>query len=310
MFILVKDVLKKSKLIKMAYTKMVELTRAFFPKFSAKYEYLIAYGHCCNLDNPVTFSEKLLWLSLNTYKDNPLIMQLCDKYLVRDFVCERTGSNYLNELYSVYNSIENINFDELPKSFALKVSQGCTTNIFCENKEAYDRKDFYKILTKWKKSQYLYDRCIANVGGIAVKDLKKFYICEKLLKEKGKKSPTDYKIYCFNGEPKAILVITDRFENITGAFMSTRWDYLSGLTGSKYHKTQMEFKKPQSLETMLDVARKLSHGFPFVRVDMYDIDGKAIFGEMTFFPNGCIHMQETLIDGKTMGELLDISYLL
>lgn len=303
-----KTVIKRIPGLVSAYTKADRFLKAFFPRFHAKYAYRIAYGKPCNLKNPQTLSEKLLWLSLNTYRNNRQIMDLCDKYRVREFVAEKAGEDYLNELYKVYNSIESIRFDEMPEQFALKISQGCGTNIICDNKTSYGENRFYSELKEWRKKQGIYDKIICDVGGIRRKELKKYYICERLLKEKGKKSPTDYKFYCFNGEPKAILVISDRFENKTGLFMNLDWTVLSELTGA-YHKPDKVYDRPNALEQMIEMAKKLSQGFPFVRVDMYDVDGKAIFGEMTFFPNGCIHLQETLVEGKSMGELLDISYL-
>lgn len=291
------------------YGRCCAFLKAYFPTLAAKVAYRVAYGKKCNLKDPKTFSEKLLWLSLNTYKNNPLILDLCDKYLVRDYISDMVGSGYLNEMYAVYDSLSDLRLDVLPNTFALKVSQGCATNLFCEDKNQFSSSLFEKTIMSWSKKQKLYDKAMANIGGISVKQLKKYYLCEKLLKEPGKTSPTDYKIYCFNGVPKAILVIEDRFGDKTGIFMTPEWTFLSELS-KEYKKPVITHQKPESLEQMITVAKKLSADFPFVRVDMYDIDGKAIFGELTFFPNGCIHAQETLVDGKTMGELLDISQLI
>ena len=304
-----KRLLKKIPFVKSSYDWLVAFSKAYMPKSRAKIAYRIAYGKKCNLQNPQTLSEKLLWLSLNTYRNNPVVLSLCDKYEVREYVKEKIGESYLNELYRVYYSIDDIHFEELPNSFALKVSQGCTTNIFCEDKDKYSKAEFDKTLDEWRSDQRLYDKMMADIGGVPVKELKKYYVCEKYLKEEGRKSPTDYKIYCFNGVPKAILVISDRFEHKTGLFMTPDWTFLSELSGH-YKSPAKVYDRPESLESMLYAARTLSEGFPFVRVDMYDINGKAVFGEMTFFPNGCIHLQETNIDGKTMGQLLDISELI
>lgn len=303
-----KAFLKKRPFIKETYSWLVAFAKAYLPRTRAKIAYKVAYGTNCNLDDPKTLSEKLLWLSLNTYRNNPLVLKLCDKYRVREYVSERIGDGYLNELYSVYTSIDDIHFNELPNSFALKVSQGCTTNIICENKKTFDEKKFNGTLKKWSESQRLYDKMMADIGGVPVNKLEKYYICEKYLKEPGKKSPTDYKIYCFNGEPKAILVISDRFGDKTGLFMNTDWTLLSELSGA-YHRPEKIYDRPESLDDMLFAAKELSEDFPFVRVDMYNIEGKAIFGEMTFFPNGCVHLQETEIEGRPMGDLLDISNL-
>lgn len=288
------------------YNKLISFMQTYMPKTRAKIEYYIAYHKKINLKNPQTFSEKLIWLSLHTYKNNPTVLNLCDKYLVREFVAKKVGNEILNELYYVWDDISKINYRDLPYSFALKVSQGCTTNLLCRDKSKLAETDFYQTINAWNKKQHIYDKMMANVGGIKVSELKKYYICEKYLFQDGQTTPIDYKIYCFNGIPKAILVISNRFENKTGLFMTPDWKVLSELSGH-YSKPIKVYSRPESLSTMLDVAKKLSKGFPFVRVDMYDVQGKAIFGEMTFFPNGCINLQETSIDGKTMGELLDLA---
>lgn len=298
--------LKENKIIKKTYTKFQEFTKAYFPVTRAKLAYYISYGEKCNLEHPKTFSEKLLWLSLNTYRNNPVILQLSDKYLVRDYVKEKVGEDILNELYCVWEATDDINIKDLPNSFALKVSQGCKTNIFCSNKEKLDLEHLKDTLEEWDSGQYLYDKMMADIGGVQIKELKKYYICEKYLYQEGQEAPIDYKIYCFNGEPKAILVIGDRFSEKKGVFMTPNWEFLAKLKG-KYKVPEKMFDKPNSLNKMIDIAKKLSAPFPFVRVDLYDIDGKPVFGELTFFPNGCINMQETHVDSISMGEHLDIS---
>ncbi len=298
--------LKKNKLLRKLYAKFINFYRAYFPTASAKLKYYIAYGEKINLTNPRTFSEKLLWLSLNTYRSNLQVLELSDKYLVRKYIKEKVGGNILNELYHVWEFPSEIKLEKLPESFALKLSMGCTTNVLCRNKANFAQEQLDSILKKWAYGQYLYDKQMADIGGIQVKDLTKYYICEKLLYQDGEDFPIDYKFYCFNGEPKAILVIGDRYKDKTGVFMTPKWEFLSELKG-EYKVPGKPFTKPKSLDTMVEVARKLSADFPFVRVDLYDISGKTIFGEMTFFPSGCIKMQETDINGISMGDLLDIT---
>lgn len=280
--------------------------KAYLPTIRAKIAYRVAYGKRCDLKNPSTFCEKLLWLSLNTYRNNMQVLNLCDKYLVRSYVEKKIGKEYLNELYAVYDNLNQIQYDNLPNSFVLKVSQGCTTNIFCKDKSIYNRNLFEETVKGWAKNQKLYDKMMADIGGVRIKDYKKYYVCEKYLCEEGKSSPTDYKFYCFHGEPKAVLVVSDRFGDETGLFLTPEWEILQEQTGA-FRKPEVLYAKPQSLQEMLVVARVLSAGFPFVRVDLYDINGKVIFGEMTFFPNGCIRPVEAEIEGKPMGELLDIT---
>lgn len=299
---------KRSRLIRKMYGKFISFLGAYFPSMGAKIKYRIAYGEKCDLNNPKTFSEKLLWLSLNTYRNNPLILKLSDKYLVRDYIAQQGLSDILSGLYHVWEDPKEIDFGKLPKSFVLKLSQGCGTNILCADKDLLDEIMVCSTLGKWKSGQFLYDKRMANVGGLTVRELKKYYLCEEYLNPNGDGGLVDYKIYCFNGVPKAILVISGRFSEINGVFMTPDWAFLSELKG-KYKVPDKPFPRPKSLDRMIEVARKLSEPFPFVRVDMYDVSGEAIFGELTFFPNGCVKMQETEINGKTMGELLDITYV-
>lgn len=293
-------------LIHKGYGRLIEFMKAYMPRTRAKLAYYVAYREKCNLDEPKTFSEKLLWLSLNTYRNNPLILRLSDKYLVREYISNKGYEDILNTLHYVWNKKENIDFEILPPKFVLKMSQGCQTNILCPDKMKLDINKSVSIIKKWDSNQYLYDKMMADIGGISVNDMKKYYICEEYLEQENQKELVDYKIYCFNGEPKAILVIGDRFDQKKGAFMSMDWDYISDLKG-QYRRSESVFEKPKSLKKMIEVSKTLSAEFPFVRVDLYDINGRVVFGELTFFPNGCIKMQETKLEGKSMGELLDIS---
>jgi hypothetical protein len=298
--------LKKNRWINALYRALLAFGKAYMPITRARLAYWVTYRKALNLKHPTTFSEKLLWLSFHTYRNNPQIMRLSDKFFVRPYVTEVVGDHVLNPLLRVYEDLSDIRWEDLPSSFALKISQGCKTNLLVEDKAAIQPQLLSDTLQSWGTGQRLYDREMANIGGIALSDYKKVYVLEPFLSQPGEASPIDYKFYCFNGEPKAILVIQDRFGHKKGLFMSLDWQVLSHLTGS-YQDPSGVFERPKGLEQMIEVAKKLSQPFPFVRVDLYDLDGRVVFGELTFFPNGCIGMQETVIDGKTMGEWLDLS---
>src|SRR5699024_11452900 len=120
-------------------------------------------------------------------------------------------------------------------------------------------------------------------------------ICEKYLARDEEELPVDYKIYCFNGVPKTILVMEDREKETKGVFMTPEWDFISYI--SKYQKPKTIPKKPKSLETMLEAASNLSKPFPFVRVDFFEYEKQAIFGELTFTPAGSVSLATTKIDG-------------
>ena len=143
------------------------------------------------------------------------------------------------------------------------------------------------------------------------KDVNKKILVEKFLSTNTGSLPPDYKLYCFNGKCKAILYIADRDKHEhKAAFFDTAWNYL-GLPYKEGKPAQyIEFdplpKAPEALSSMITVAEDLAREFPFVRVDFYDVDGKAIFGEMTFTPAGGHDVSEIDIDGVTMGQMLQI----
>lgn len=299
-----KNTLKKSKTIKRLYSSLLLFLRAFVPHAWAQLTHVIAYGKRPKLKEPKTFSEKLLWLSLNDYRNNLLVMNCSDKYLVREYVEKCGHKEVLNTLYSVWEKPSDIDWESLPESFALKLSQGWNTNIICSNKLNLDITAAQAKVINWHKGQRLYDRVMAGIGGVRVRDLKKYYIAEKYLGTNQNEVPVDYKFYCFNGKPMAILVISDRYSGqVHGCFMDTEWNYLAPLKGY-YSSVDTTFSQPESLVKMLKIASELSVHFPFVRVDFYEYEGEPVLGELTFFPNGCVNMQETAVNGVSMGDLL------
>lgn len=269
------------------------------PTLSTKILYKRSKGEKLNLKQPKTFSEKLLYLKLNTYYNNPLVTKCADKYMVREYIKEKGFNELLNELIGVYDSVDQIKWKELPQKFVLKCNHGSGYNIICTDKNKLDIDYTKKQLKKWMSEDYWKFSAEVNY-----KFIKKKIICEKYLDTDIGFLPIDYKIYCFNGEPKAILVMFDRDSSPKGVFMSTNWEFISNV--DKYGAIDELPEKPYSLETMISAARKLSEPFPFVRVDFYQYLNQAIFGEMTFTPAGGISPSETEIDEKSMGELLNI----
>ena len=291
------------------YRFLMPKLQALSPRLWAKLQYRYVYGKPCHLSRPRTFSEKLLWLWLNTYRGNPTIMRLCDKYEVREYIKECGFDDILNELYFVTDDPSSIRYEDLPGQFVLKLSQGWNTNLLCKNKEDLQPHTLRDFLHQCSQGNYFYDIGAARIGGVKRKELHKHYICERYLSDESQSIPIDYKVYCFHGQPKAILYIAGRFKQKKGCFMSPEWDY-QGCLNDTYQRMITPPERPPHLSQMLEYASKLSAPFPFVRVDFYDIGGKLIFGEMTFFPNGCIGMQETSVGGHAMTELLqlDIGY--
>lgn len=271
---MVKSILKSNKYTYIFIKKVKSFPSMLLPdKTFIKLQYKSKTGIALNLNDPKTFNEKIQWLKIN-YR-NPLYPICADKFAVRNFVKERIGSNVLNDLYCVYKSTKEIDYNELPKSFVLKVTHGSGQNIIVQDKSTIDETQINKKLDIFMKFNHYY-----SGREWAYKNIPPRIVCEKYLDDNGK-PPKDYKIFCFGGEPKIIQVDTDRFDEHKRSFYDIDWNKLNVVY--KY-KDAGTIDKPHTLNTMLEYAGKLSSEFPFVRVDFYEISDRVIFGEMTFYP--------------------------
>lgn len=268
------------------------------PILYSKRVYRKTFGKKLNLKNPVEFNEKLMWLKFNTYYNNDLITQCADKYRVRDYVKKCGCEEILNDLIGVYNNINEIEWKSLPNKFALKCNHGAGYNIICTDKNKLDEEQVKKQLSKWIKEDY--SKIAAEMQ---YKNINRKIICEKYIDMGNNKLPTDYKLYCFNGKVKIILVMKDRESIVTREFYNEKWErvYLREYEGSPAQPTS----KPDNLEKMIEYAEKLSKPFEFVRVDLYDVNQKIIFGELTFTPTGCLAKYKNDVS-KEMGSWINI----
>ncbi len=246
-----------------------------WPELTLKLKFKRHTGYKLNLNNPRSYNEKLQWLML--YWFDPQATICADKYLVRKFVSERGLGHLLNDLYGVYDKVEDINIDNLPDEFVLKVNHGCGQNIFCDNKSSLNWKLEKKKIKKWlKRNQYYYS---LEWG---YKDIKPKIIIEKLIKPDNGKVPKDYKVFCFHGEPKYILVVSDRGKGTTKFdFFDIEWNRIDVL--NHYPNSKENLLRPEKLDDILEYSKILSNGFPHMRVDFYIEQDKVIFGECTFF---------------------------
>lgn len=273
-----KNLLKKSEIVTVLYDKSKEI----YYKYLISDEKLIKkkfkekLGREVELNNPIKFNDKLQWLKL--YWHDPLATKCADKYEVREFVKERIGEEYLNELYGVYNSVEEIDLDKLPKSFVLKATHGSGWNIICKDKNKMNWNVEFKKMKRWLRKNYYYQ----GKHEWVYKDIKPRIICEKYLSEENGQPPNDYKIFCFNGEPKLIQVDIDRFTSHRRNFYDLNWNF-KNIEILYPNNPNYQIPKPSCLDEMLDLSRKLSKDFPHVRVDFYVIENRIIFGELTFF---------------------------
>lgn len=275
------------------------------PKLNTDVIYFVKNKKFINWSNPKTLVEKILKLRINDYNSNPLVRKCADKYCVREYVTQNGYGSMLNELIVAYDDPEEIDLTTLPERFALKLNYGCGYNIICEDKNSIDLEKVKQKIKRWYK-----EKPWLSYAELQYKVDNKKILIERFLEGKNGLFPEDYKLYCFNGEPMAILYMMGReTKNIKSGFFDLNWNYL-GKPKSKKKYFSFESnnlpKPPKSLNNMIEAARKLSEPFPFVRIDFYDLDGSAIFGEMTFSPVAGFDVSEIDINGREMGSFLDI----
>lgn len=236
-------------------------------------------GREVEFKEPINFTDKLQWLKLNWY--DPLATSCADKYEVRRLVSNKIGKIYLNKVYKVYETVDDIDIGKLPKSFVLKGTHGSGFNIICKDKNEMNWNLEKKRMRRWLKKNYYW-----QTREWVYKDIKPRIICEQYLSEDNEHgSLTDYKFYCFNGKPTYCQVIRGRGSNETIDFYDVKWNNM-GFSGLRpLPNSNLDSKKPDKYEEMIDLAKILSENFPFVRVDFYYVNNNIYFGELTFFPH-------------------------
>lgn len=254
--------------------KLVTLLKKFFPVSYVKYRYKTLFGKKLNLKNPQNFNEKILWLML--YWQHPLVVTCADKYRMRDYVKKCGCIEYMPKLYGVYKNTNEIEWDKFPEKFAIKCNHGCKMNIICSDKSNFNIQESERKLNYWMHDNYAY-----HVYEPHYAHIKPLILCEEYIKTEAGVFPDDYKIYCFNGKAKVVLVCMER----QGSKLRLEWYDLDwNPLDIGRDKNEQKAKKPSCLDEMIKCAEKLANPFPYVRVDFYDKDGKAVLGEMTFTP--------------------------
>ncbi|MDF2685619.1 MAG: hypothetical protein K0S55_800 [Clostridia bacterium] len=284
------------------YKKLINKSYRYYIRNRKKViteDYIKRIGAIPDLSNPKTFNEKINWLKLNWH--DTLAVDCADKFAVRQVVKERYGESILNTLYGVYENPNEIDFDKLPEQFILKVNNGCGNHIICKDKKLLDIKKVKSILINGIKDKYhIYNNEWCYEG------IKPNINCEKLLDENGL-SPNDYKFFCNYGEPKFLYVASERQTGVKFDFFDMSFNHIP--VKQHYDMSAFKISKPFNFDEMVKVARKLSKGFPFVRVDLYNINGKIIFGEYTFFHMSGGEKFEPEIYDEIFGNMIDISPL-
>ena len=234
-------------------------------------------GKKLNLSNPQTFNEKLQWLKLNDRNEIYTIM--VDKYLVKEYVADKLGKQYIIPTLGVWERFDQIDFNLLPNQFVLKCTHDSGGLVICKDKASFDIASARRLIEKSLKRNYY-----SLWREWPYKAVKPRIIAEKYMTDGNQTQElTDYKIHCFNGVPKVILVCRDRFKDMSEDFYYTNWEHIP-VKRPLHRNSDTPINKPQELDEMLCLAEKLSKDIPFSRIDFYTIEKKVYFGEITLYP--------------------------
>ncbi|HHX68643.1 MAG TPA: carboxylate--amine ligase [Gallicola sp.] len=271
----------------------------------AKMKYKENTGKELNLDNPRTFNEKLWWLKL--HNRDPLLTMCSDKVMVRDYVKKKGLEHILVPIYGVYNSIEEVKFDELPDKAFIKTNHGSGKNIIWDKNKPFNHKAFKKEFSNSLKNNYYYQSREWNY-----KNIKPRIIVEKMLVDNPGESLIDYRFLCFDGEVKLLFVdIETAAKDGSHSPYAKRnvydkdFNYLNIRVKREQFGSSM-ISKPVNFEKMIEYAEVLSEPFPFCRVDLYNINGNIYFGEITFYPGGATQIVEPEEWEQKMGDWIDL----
>lgn len=276
----------------------------FLSKYCLK-TYLCLYyenmtGKRLNMSHPRNINERLMALSLAAYKDpiqHQLRVQCADKYRVREYVKSKGLEDILIPFYGEYDSFDEIDFDKLPNQFVIQTNFGSGQIWICKDKTSADIEKWHKQFDEWMAIKDFGWR----TGEWQYNEIPHKLVITKYLDSLGAMSINDYKFHCINGHIYACLVGYDRdieHHQVQLDLYDTDWNLMDGIHVYK-HPHQKPIPKPKSLSKMLKIAETLSASSKYVRVDLYEIGGDVMFGEMTFTPSANImfsHTNERLID--------------
>lgn len=246
-------------------------------KAMLKLQYWIKLRRMPDLKSPKRYTEKLQWYKL--YYHDPVMMQCVDKYGVRAYIEGKGFGHILNTLYQEVDQPEQLDFDRFPEKFIIKTTNGSGTNIICRDKKSLNQAEIRK------KLRLFLSMAEASAGREwAYNGSSKKIIVEQLLEDPANPEGgiSDYKFICFGGDVACIVYDKDRFTDHKRNFYDPQWHYMPVASDHPCFGDVVE--KPENLDEMLEIARKLSEDFPAVRVDLYNIAGKVYFGELTFYP--------------------------
>jgi hypothetical protein len=264
--------------IKPAYQKVMDILP---PRWHVIAEYFRVYRRLPNLDNPRTFSEKIMWRKL--YDRDPRLPPLVDKIRVKEIMAARFGADFVIPTLAVFDTADALDFSKAPLDkppYVLKANHGSSMNIIVKSRADIDPPALKKKLAKYLKFDHA---AVAEEWAYAPVPRKIF--AETFIEMPGGDLP-DYKFHVFSGRVYAIEAIVDRFRNYGVGFYSRDWKRLDmAYAGNRYPPYKGELKPPKHLAGMIARAEDIGRDFSYVRVDLYEIGGQIKLGELTFYPS-------------------------
>lgn len=262
-----------------------------------------------NLRNPQTFNEKLQWLKL--YDHNPIYTVFADKYAVREHIAKTIGAQYLTKLYGMWKNPDEIDLNSLPNQFVLKTTHDSGGVWICRDKASFDIKKTQREINKRLKTNFYYQSYEWSY-----KKIKPAVIAEEFLSPCNATGqgdqllvPKDYKVYCFDGEPRLIVVFHNRFskmKHLEETVYDTQWKKQQWSLDTHFAISEIVESPPPCLEELLQICRILCHGFPHLRLDFYIVDGKIFFGEITTCSTGGFQPMNPSSLNQTLGSWITL----
>ncbi|MBR3942803.1 MAG: glycosyl transferase [Clostridia bacterium] len=265
-----------------------------------KKEYEYCFGKPLNLDNPVTYNEKLQWLKL--YDRKPIYSKMVDKYEAKKYVADIVGEEYIIPTLGVWDRFEDIDFDTLPDRFVLKCTHDSGGLAICKDKKTFDINKAKKKINKCLKKNFFW-----SLREWPYKNVKPRIIAEQFMEDAETAELRDYKFFTFGGECKLLFVASERQkENAETKFDFFDMDYNHLDVRNGHPNADVLPAKPKCFDEMRILAEKLSQGVPHLRVDCYEVNGKVYFGELTFSHwSGMVPFEPEEWD-KTLGDWITL----
>ena len=259
-------------------------------------------GKPLDFNNLQTFTEKMQWIKI--FDATPIKSRLADKYLVRKWIAEKIGEEYLIPFFGVWDDFDDIDFDELPDQFVLKCNHGSGMNIIVRDKKSFDKQSAREKINAWLAIDY---SCAYATFELHYTRIKRKIIAEKFMVNGDLPDLIDYKFICCNGKIIYCQYLTDRSTELKLNYFDENWTPTTVERSDHPRSAHPEkIRRPKNFKLMKKLAAKLAKDFAFVRVDFYEIDGRVYFGEMTFTPGAGNFYYKSAGTDEYLGSLLTL----